>query len=360
MAAKTGRQKQKKETLSGNKLSITRGSALMERAQRSSYKKTKKSQAAKAFLDLNEQGLTRVFVAGGSRSGKNPLYESEAFKLGEEIGKKNYRLDFGLSSKGIMGAVAKGVLKGWSETKEISGEKKPIHAVTTKEYLALYKSDNLIDEVADIIVSHTLEERKQQLLGADFVIFAPGGVGTLDELAYDCVAMQDGFLNFKPFLLFNIQGFFYHLLEYLKEIQKEGFASIIPFIVVDDSFEACIAFDLLDLFYQKEIKKKPTHAKSILNRLIYLLPYIIQRRALNPSESTKLILDRIEEIFKDKNSIERKKLEEDIETAYLNKEIERMYERLAKAGKDTASVSDKLNKLKSRYRHGTKFKLKNW
>ena len=110
MTTKT--QKQDKKTLSGNKLSITRGSALMERAQRASLKKTKKSSAAKAFLDLNQQGVTRVFVAGGSRSGKNPLYEQEAFKLGEEIGKKNYRLDFGLSSKGIMGAVAKGVLQG--------------------------------------------------------------------------------------------------------------------------------------------------------------------------------------------------------------------------------------------------------
>ena len=350
----------KEKNLSGNKLSVTRGSALMERAARRQTVKTKKSKAAKAFLDINKQGITRVFVAGGSRSGKDALYESEAFKLGEEIGKKCYRLDFGLSSMGIMGAVARGVLKGWSEAQTKPLGSKPIHAVTTKEYLALYQSDNVIDEVSDIIVSHTLEERKQQLLGADFVIFAPGGVGTLDELAYDCVAMQDGFLNFKPFVLFNVQGFFYHLLEYLKEIQKEGFANVIPFIVVDDSFEACIAFDMIDLFYKKEIEKKPSHAKSILNRLIYLLPYVIHRRFLHPSESTKLILARIEEVFNNGSPKEKKQLEEDIETAYLHKEIERMYERLAKAGKDTATVSDKLHKLKSRYRHGSRFKMHNW
>ena len=50
MAAKTGRQKQKKETLSGNKLSITRGSALMERAQRSSYKKNKKKPSSQSLF----------------------------------------------------------------------------------------------------------------------------------------------------------------------------------------------------------------------------------------------------------------------------------------------------------------------
>ncbi len=348
------------DSLSGNKLSITRGSALMERAARKQNTKTKKSKAAKAFLDINEQGLTRVFVAGGSKSGKDPLYEEQAFKLGEEIGKKHYRLDFGLSSKGIMGAVAKGVLKGWSEEKIKSTTEKPIHAVTTKEYLALYQSDSIIDEVSDIIVSHTLEERKQQLLGADFVIFAPGGVGTLDELAYDCVAMQDGFLNFKPFVLFNVQGFFYHLLEYLKEIQKEGFANIIPFIVADDSFEASVAFDMIDLFYKKEIEKKPSHAKSILNRLIYLLPYVIYRRHLYSTETTKMILAKMEEVYVHGLPREKKQLEDDIETAYLNKEIERMYERLAKAGKDTATVSDKLHKLKSRYRHGERFKLRHW
>ena len=117
---------------------------------------------------------------------------------------------------------------------------------------------------------------------------------------------------------------------------------------------------MLDLFYQKEIQKEPTHARSILNRLIYLLPFVIQRRALNPNESTKFILSHIEEILNNKNSEACKKLEEDIETAYLNKEIERMYERLAKAGKDTATVSDKLNKLKSRYRQPNKFRSFNW
>lgn len=53
----------------------------------------------------------------------------------------------------------------------------------------------------------TLENRKIKLLEADIVVFAPGGVGTLDELAYDCVAMQDGFLKTKPFIIYNVNGF---------------------------------------------------------------------------------------------------------------------------------------------------------
>ncbi len=240
-----------------NKLSIDRGSALSKKEQElSTHTKypliANKAQqkAVRDFIRQNKKGATRVFVAGGSRSGNHPMYEAEAFKLGQIIGEKKFRLDFGLSSKGIMGAVAKGVLQSWSQLEDPC--ETPIQAVTTKEYLALYQSDSVIDQVSDIIVAHTLEERKKQLLGADFVIFAPGGVGTLDELVYDCVAMQDGFLNFKPFVLFNVDGFFYHLLEYLKEIQIKGFSDTVPFIVVDDSFEAGIAFDMIDSFYAKK------------------------------------------------------------------------------------------------------------
>ena len=43
---------------------------------------------------------------------------------------------------------------------------------------------------------------------------------------------------------------------------------------------------------------------------------------------------------------ERCDLANEIERAYLEKEIERMYDRLAKTGRDTAVVSDKLTKLR--------------
>lgn len=334
-----------------NSLSVERGSALLHKPKPSAPQQPSSAQqeAVREFIEHNKKGATRVFVAGGSRAGNNPLYEKQAFELGKVIGEKKFRLDFGLSSKGIMGAVARGVLQSWSRLEE--RVETPIHAITTKEYLSLYQSDDVIDSVCEIIVAHTLEERKQQLLGADFVIFAPGGVGTLDELVYDCVAMQDGFLNFKPFVLFNVDGFFYHLLEYLKEIQIKGFADPIPFIVVDDSFEAGVAFDMLGEYYTKRMKEigSKKRAPKITEHLIYLLPYMIHQRRLHPSKTTKDILNMWTDVHKNGLPAEKQQLKTDIETAYLNKEIERMYERLAKAGHDTANVSDKLSELKKRY-----------
>ena len=60
------------------------------------------------------------------------------------------------------------------------------------------------------------------------------------------------------------------------------------------------------------------------------------------------IIRQNQAIFKKGTRAEKSALKMDIEKAYLNKEIERMYNRLAKSGKDTAVVSDKLTDLKKR------------
>lgn len=328
-------------------ISIERGSGLLHRAieENTSDSVIVPSKLASDFISRNEQGTLRVFVAGGSRSGNDSVYEEQAFKLGEVIGHMNYRLDFGLSSKGIMGAVAKGLIKSWSDMGKT--EKSPIYGITTKEYLALYKSDEVLDEVSKIVVANTLEERKQQLLAADLVIFAPGGVGTLDELVYDCVAMQDGFLDFKPFVLYNVGGFFHHLLEYLKEINQKGFSDPMPFVVVDDHVEAGIAFRVLQYTFCRDMDKKK--GIKLMEKIIYELPYIIEQHYRNPQKTVKAILDEKNAILKGKSKVAKETLKREIENAYLSKEIERMYERLAKAGRDTAQVSDKLNDLKQRH-----------
>ena len=330
-----------------NKISIERGSGLLKRAMQETATDTphRPSKLASSFMTRNEQGVMRVFVAGGSRSGNDKIYVEEAFKLGEVIGHMNYRLDFGLSSKGIMGAVAKGLIKSWSDMGKT--QKSPIYGITTKEYLALYKSDEVLDEVSKIVVANTLEERKQQLLAADLVIFTPGGVGTLDELVYDCVAMQDGFLDYKPFVLYNVNGFFHHLVEYLKEINLKGFSDPMPFVVVDNNVEAGIAFRVLEHTFCRHTDKKDGIRQ--MEKIIYELPYVIEQHYQHPHKTVKAILDEKNAILKGRPKSAKDQLKQTIENAYLSKEIERMYERLARAGKDTALVSDKLSDLKKRH-----------
>lgn len=300
-------------------------------------------EVVSSFAEENRQEGLRVFVAGGNRPGKDAVYVEEAYNLGRQIIKLDFKLDFGLSNSGIMGAVARGVLDGWNKKK---CPETPIQGVTTQGYYDLYPHDDaIIGQIEDVILAKTLEERKQKLLNADVVVFAPGGVGTLDELAYDCVAMQDGFLPIKPFILYNIDGFFHHLVEYLKSIAAKGFAEPMPFIVVDDSNELSIVFRLLKLRYKKG--KTTSEVYAATRQLIYELPYFLKNKPDN-SVHVEDIIAGMENIGQNGTPEQKQELANEIEKAYLEKEIERMYDRLAKTGRDTSIVSDKLINLKKR------------
>ncbi len=304
---------------------------------------SEKAFRAKMNAPLSDKA-TRVFVAGGARAGNNPNYVAEAFKLGQAIAKRGYQLTFGLSSRGIMGAVADGVLDVWQ--KKNKKLLKPIQGITTEHYQNLYPDDALKNQLMDIVVSRTLEERKQNLLAADFVVFAPGGLGTLDELVYDCIAMQDGLLEVKPFVLFNVDGFFHHLLEYLKDINLKGFSDQMPMIVVDDVFEMDMAFAMIGA-YRAQMRDKKKAAK-IVDKIIHELPYVIEQRKNYPSVRITDIIRQKDKVFAGKDLKEKQELMRQIETAYLNKEIMRMYDRLATTSRDTALVSHKLESLKER------------
>ena len=86
---------------------------------------------------------------------------------------------------------------------------------------------------------------------------------------------------------------------------------------------------------------------SKVRELIYDLPYFIKKK----TDDNVFVEDIDAEISRIRTSgtpEEKQELEAAVEQAYLEKEIERMYERLAKTGRDTSVVSDKLTKLKKR------------
>ncbi len=288
----------------------------------------------------------RVCVSGGHRDGKDPVYVEECYKLGAKIAKMGFRLDYGFSNSGVMGAVARGVLDNWLERKDkFYSNVAPIVGVTTKEYYELYEKDEFLQQISEVVLEDTLENRKIRLLEADIVVFAPGGVGTLDELAYDCVAMQDGFLKTKPFIIYNVDGFFYHILEFLKALAATGFANPVPFIVVDNSEDLDTAFRLLKLKYKECSNSKEAYAQA--RQLAYELPFFIKKKK-NEGIYVEDIISYIDDVNENGSDEQIASLKNEIEQAYLEKEIERMYDRLAKTGRDTAVVSDKLTKLKKR------------
>ena len=155
--------------------------------------------------------------------------------------------------------------------------------------------------------------------------------------------MQDGFLPLKPFIVFNVDGYYHHLLEYLKEIVQKGFARPVPFIVVDNAKEAGIVFEVLKELYQKQPQKGTIF--TFIEKLVYYMPYIVEKRTKGSKNSIASILNDIKEKEDDLRFAVQ------VERAYIRKETERMYQRLERAGQDTAVVSQKLSGLKQRKRN---------
>ena len=160
--------------------------------------------------------------------------------------------------------------------------------------------------------------------------------------------MQDGLIPVKPFLIYNINGYFHHLLEFLKTINAQEFAEPVPFIVVDNHEELKIAFRLLKLRYSKCETVQEAYQNA--RQLVYELPYFIKKKT-SPEIYVEDIIAEMEQIYQNGTEAQKQNLKNEVETAYLEKEISRMYERLAKTGRDTGIVSEKLNKLQERRRN---------
>ena len=105
--------------------------------------------------DVKKNNL-RVCVSGGHSSGDDPIYEQQTYEMGRLIAKLGFRLDYGFSNSGVMGAVAKGVLDEWSGYKdEYYTEVSPIIGITTQEYYDLYEKDALLEKITDVVLTDT-------------------------------------------------------------------------------------------------------------------------------------------------------------------------------------------------------------
>ena len=106
----------------------------------------------------------RVCVSGGHSSGNDPIYEEQTYEMGRLIAKLGFRLDYGFSDSGIMGAVAKGVLDEYGKHKDkYYTEVSPIVGITTQEYYNLYRKNEVLEKVTNVVLTDTIENRKKKI-----------------------------------------------------------------------------------------------------------------------------------------------------------------------------------------------------
>ena len=143
----------------------------------------------------------------------NEQIDPEFFSMTEELGKwaaKNgHSIVYGGVNQGLMECVAK-------STKEAGGH--TIGVVPTKVEDIGRTSDYVDVEIP----CDNLTDRKQLMMDqSDVFIALPGGLGTLDEVFTVAASATIGY-HHKPVILYNMKGFWNHLIALLDDLQAKG------------------------------------------------------------------------------------------------------------------------------------------
>lgn len=154
--------------------------------------------------------MKKIAVFCGASIGFNPIYKSDAEKVGTYFGKNNIGLVYGGGKIGMMGALADELLK-------LNGEVIGIipHMLKHKEVVH--------SDISQVIVTNTMSTRKVEISKlVDGYIALAGGFGTLDEIFEALTLGQLGIEN-KPIGLLNTNNFFSPTLQQLDLMVQEGF-----------------------------------------------------------------------------------------------------------------------------------------
>lgn len=154
--------------------------------------------------------IEAVAVFCGSKTGKNPVFDQHAAELGKYISMLNMKLVYGGGKKGLMGTVADAVLA--------QGGK--VMGVIPKILIEWEHQHEGLTELAIVPDMHTRKRMMYEMCDAAVVL--PGGFGTLDEL-FEMVTWNQLKIHDKKIYILNSAGYYNHLINHLKLMQKEGF-----------------------------------------------------------------------------------------------------------------------------------------
>lgn len=154
----------------------------------------------------------KVCVFAAASNNIDPLYMEAAQQLGSKLAQQGHQLVFGGGSYGLMGAMARGFYQ----------QDGYIISVSPKLF---NRAGVLFEGFDELYLTEDLKQRKEVMLKlSDAFITLPGGTGTMDEFFEVYAHNQLGYCN-KPLILYNINGFYDSLYQFLKQACKEQFIS---------------------------------------------------------------------------------------------------------------------------------------
>ena len=168
--------------------------------------------------------LKRICVFCGSSPGHNSTYQEYAKQLGLVLAEKKMTLVYGGSNIGLMGQIAKSVVRNGGR----------VIGVIPR---LLVEKEVAFEELSDLRIVDSMHERKATMEKlSDGFIAMPGGFGTLEETIEMLTWAQLGFHE-KPCGLLNIASYYDHLFAFLEEAVRQQFVKeeYRPMIMMDEA-----------------------------------------------------------------------------------------------------------------------------
>ena len=159
--------------------------------------------------------MKSICVFCGSNAGNQPIYRSEAEKLGRLLAARGIELVYGGGNVGLMGAVADACLEAGGTVVGVIPQ-----ALMGKEVAGRPVDHRTLTRLEVVDSMHTRKARMAEL--AEGFIALPGGFGTFEEF---CEILTWGQLGFhaKPMGLLNVNGFSDPLLAMFDRAVADGF-----------------------------------------------------------------------------------------------------------------------------------------
>ncbi|MDO4977265.1 MAG: TIGR00730 family Rossman fold protein [Eubacteriales bacterium] len=151
-----------------------------------------------------------ICMYGASSENIDSIYLEEGNDLGKEIASRGHTLLYGGGYTGMMGACAQG-----AET--MNGTVIGVIPYFMDEYEGINR------KCTELILTNTMAERKELMEErADAFVIVPGGIGTMDEF-FEIITLVELEQKSAPIILFNIEGFFDPIIDFIDQGIKKGF-----------------------------------------------------------------------------------------------------------------------------------------
>ncbi|MEK1926270.1 MAG: TIGR00730 family Rossman fold protein [Rhizobium giardinii] len=181
---------------------------------------------------MNEKNIPirSICVYCGSQPGRDQSFINAGRILGNSIAENHLRLVYGGGTKGIMGAVASGVL---SHGGRVTG-------IIPEFLMDMEATRHSLGQLSELIVTPDMHDRKHKMFErSDAFVTLPGGIGTLEEIVEIMTWAQLG-RHRKPIVLVNVNGFWDPLMTLIQHMAEAGFihtAHLVQPLVIDAAEE---------------------------------------------------------------------------------------------------------------------------